>query len=146
MATPLIFCLRDYYNMGYRGLICTEAALGYWGLTSYDYYTFPIFMVQVPEPLWVTGNVNILGITEPMDYTDAVELPKFPGVFVSSKINSVLDMLRYDSCLFHTIEGIQGFYDYEPYEEIAKLEERAKAAGLYDKLIEMRDVDTSEDG
>ena len=122
-----------------RGLLCTEAAAGYWGLSSYDYYTFPVFMVEGihGEVENFVGNVSFLAVPEPITFEDTTDLGD--GVFVTNKIRTVCDMIKYDSDEFHKLETIYNFYCYESEEDIAELEKRIEAMGLTDTLVRLRE-------
>ena len=123
-----------------KGLLCTEAASGYWGLSSYDYYTFPIFMFESinNKVEKIVSNISLLGIPEKISYEDTTDLGD--GIFVTNKIRTVCDMLKYGCDEFHKLETIYDFYCFESDEDITELESRVEKLGMLDKLHELREI------
>lgn len=140
MGEVLMFSLKDCPRMGIGGILCTEAASGYWGLSSYDYNTFPIFMFEVISGRVerIVGNISYLGIPEKISFSDTV--PLGDSIYVTNKVRTVCDMIRYESDIFHTMEVVYNFYCYEGEEEINRLEEEAIRWGILSKLHEIREA------
>lgn len=140
MGEVLMFSLKDCPRMGIGGILCTEAASGYWGLSSYDYNTFPIFMFEVISGriARITGNISYLGIPEKISFENTIPLGN--SIYVTNKIRTVCDMIRYESDVFHTLETVYNFYCYEGEEEIIKLEREASKRGILEKLHELRET------
>lgn len=138
MGEILMFSLKDCPRMGIRGILCTEAASGYWGLSSYDYNTFPIFMFETISGRVerITGNISYLGIPEKISFDNTVLFGD--SIYVTNKVRTVCDMIRYESDVFHTLETVYNFYCYENEEEINRLEQSASNLGISHKLHELR--------
>ena len=140
MGRILMFSLKDCPRMGIKGILCTEAASGYWGLSSYDYNTFPMFMFEAISGRIerITGNISYLGIPEKISFDNT--LPLGDSIYVTNKVRTVCDMIRYESDVFHTLETVYNFYCYENEEEINRLERSASKLGILDKMHELRDI------
>lgn len=137
MGTPLVLSLADCPRMGIDGILCMEAASGYWGLSSYCYSTFPIFLFKAFKdyPERFGDNIIYQGIPEEITYEDTTDIGD--NIFVTNKIRTVCDMVRFDCDLFHTLETVYNFYCYESESDIAELESKAKSLGIYDRLQEL---------
>lgn len=122
------------------GLLCTEAASGYWGLSSYDYFTFPVYMCEGIHGVveHIVSNISLVCIPEKVSYEDTVDIGD--GIFVTNKIRTVCDFLKYGGDEFHKLETIFNFYCFESEEDIAELERRVAEMGMLDTLYELRAV------
>lgn len=140
MGEVLMFSLRDCPRMGIRGILCTEAASGYWGLSSYDYNTFPIFMFEAIRNKIerITGNISYLGVPEKISFDNTILLGD--SIHVTNKARTVCDMVRYESDMFHTLETIYNFYCYESEDEVKKLENLASSLGIIGRIHELREI------
>lgn len=132
--------LKDCPKMDIQGILCTEAASGYWNLSSYDYYCFPVFLYHTPRNRIdrITGNISYLGVPEPLSYEDTTSIGE--GIYVTNKVRTVCDMIRYESDMFHTLETVYNFYCFEDADEINILENKAEKLGILSKLHELRDT------
>ena len=128
--------LKECEPLGYWGILCTEAASGYWGLSSYDHETFPILFAYIKdiEVRLVQNSVSFLCIPDRLDYRHTKKISEH--IYVTDKERTICDMIKYDCQEFHLLESV--FYYYNFGEDADKLEQLAKEYGIYDRLLELR--------
>lgn len=127
----------DCPSIGITGILCTEAASGYLGLSSYEYNSFPIFLYSsdLNGISRIQSVISYLGVPEKLDYTNTLDIGN--DIHVTNKEQTICDLIRFDCDTFTTLESIYNYYAYEGNEAIMRLEALARKYGILDTLQKM---------
>lgn len=122
------FTITDCIQQGFKGVICFESALGYFGLTSFDAETNPIFFVKGTTDIgkFVPSLVSFM-IVDKVDYSYTKEIAK--GLFVTRPERTICDLIKYKRHEFFILEALDEIYNFESTPECVDLQ-------LLDKLVD----------
>lgn len=126
--------LKDCKSLGIKGILGVEAAAGYWGLSSYSYFSYPIFLTNIEDDhvRRIQGDISYLLIPFSMEKLTLDHTVYFQDdIYVTDKQRTICDMIRFDADEFTKLEAI---YNYYCFEDVPALEEMASSLGIIDEL------------
>lgn len=136
MAVPLKVTIYDCKKLGLTGVVGLEAASGYWGLSSYSFEDFPVFLYESTSGKVerITSNISYTGIPTKitLDHTAYFQ----DGIYITDMERTICDMIEYGADDFTMLESIDG-YSWAVKDQ-TPLIQMAKERGLYDKLVELQ--------
>lgn len=122
------FTLTDCIDLKMKGLLCLECALGYCGLSSFNFELNPMFFVQSStdnnvflDAVFGCFLVNSID----MSYTKEIA----DGLFVTRPERTICDLIKYNRHEFFILEALDEIYNYEKTPDYVDLQ-------LLDKLVD----------
>lgn len=142
MGVPVVIGLGDCSKIGIRGVLGLEAAAGYWGMSTFDYLDFPIFLFEADKVIDLRDNISFVGIPRDLSNSCNVDISEQfgEGLFVTNKLQTICDMIICDCDLFHLLETIDDFYTFESDSSISELEKLAEQQGVLHRLKELYEM------
>lgn len=134
------FTLTDCIDLKIRGLLCFECALGYCGLSSFNFELNPMFFVQSStdnnvflDAVYGCFLVNFID----MSYTKEIA----DGLYVTRPERTICDLIKYNRHEFFILEALDEIYNYEKapdYVDLQLLDKLVDEYGIRDKFEQLR--------
>lgn len=120
--------ITDCIQQGFKGVICFEAALGYFGITSFDAETNPMFFVEGKDNVgkFISSLFSFM-IVDKVDMSYVKEIAD--GLYVTRPERTVCDLIKYDRHEFFILEALDEIYNFESAPDCIDLQ-------LLDKLVD----------
>ena len=133
MGTPLSHDISSMVQRGTQGLLGVETATGYWGLSSYNTWYNPIFLIEdsTMDNNGFQVDLAIINLFVPnVSRKNIVKLSE--TLFITDPEQTVCDMVRYNRHEFHLYETIINAYSGGV--NIKRMERIAAKHGVLNKL------------
>lgn len=126
-------------QLGETGILGLECASGYWGLSSFDWFSNPIFLAysefhEAGE--FFKGTATYYFVDCEPSYDNTVLYAD--GIYITNKERTICDMVKFQCQEFHLFEAIFDYYTYEDEESIKRLEDLASSYGVLDQLLDFK--------
>lgn len=121
--------------------LCLEAAAGYNGLSTYNWYEEPMVFYETDDEDDYNEGLIKMYHCKKITHDNCVYDTELQ-LWITNKERTICDMIKYDRDLFHLLESIDDYYTYEPRTDessLDRLHTLAKEYGVYERLQELRE-------
>lgn len=131
----------NYRFRGYTNQLCLDAALGYWGLSSFDWVENLVIFKEAPNlvgDIWDDEFRTVF--VKNLDETECTRINEY--FTVTNPERTICDMITYEQHEFHLCEALDMVYNWHDKSivNIEKLEQMAKQRGIYEELQRLKIV------
>ncbi len=143
VGIPFRLTIDNYGKLSKDNVLCLDCALGYWGLSTFNWRENLIVYAAVPQ--WANTMFHTFidfWCVDKIDKTDCTIIND--NFMVTNPERTICEMIKYDQHTFHLYEAIDYAYNWpgDDTVNVEKLERMAKEQSIFSRLMEMKEEAT----